>query len=76
MYFRGPFEIYTWDGWMDGMGWDAWDGMGWMGYQKCPSNFCILCRYIEHVYTYLYIYTQKLSPHSCGFQIFMSSWGS
>ena len=36
--------------------------MGWMGYQKCPSNFFILCGYIVHVYTYLYIYiyTQKL----------------
>ena len=38
------------------------DGMGWMDgmeYQKCPSNFFILCGYIEHVYTYLYIYTEN-----------------
>ena len=34
------------DGWMD----------GWMGYQKCPSIFFILCRYIDKVYTYLYRY--------------------
>ena len=26
--------------------------------QKCPSNFFILCEYIEHVYTYLYIYSK------------------
>ena len=40
----------------DGMGW------GWTGYQKCPSIFFILCGYTDHVYMYLYIYTQKLSP--------------
>ena len=45
----------------DGMG---WDGMGWgeTGYQKCPSMFFILFRYIEDVYIYLCIYTQKFSP--------------
>ena len=38
----------------DGMG---WDGMGWgeTGYQKCPSMCFILCRYIDKIYTYLYI---------------------
>ena len=35
---------------MDGMGWD-----GWMEYQKFPSNFFILCGYIEKVYTFLYM---------------------
>ena len=33
----------------------GWDGMGWdrTGYQKCPSNFFILCEYIGNVYTYI-----------------------
>ena len=29
---------------------------GWVGgteYQKCPSNFFILCEYIGNVYTYI-----------------------
>ena len=38
----------------DGMGWIGWDG--WTEYQSCPSNFFILCEYIELVYTYLYLY--------------------
>ena len=33
---------------------DGWDGMGWTGRQKCPSNFFILCAYIGKVYMYLY----------------------
>ena len=47
------FYLMRWGG----MG---WDGMGWDGteYQKCPSNFFILCEYIENVYTYLYIYSK------------------
>ena len=57
---------------------DGWDGMdGWTEYQKCPSNFFILCEYIEHVYTYLYIYILKnCHQHSYGFQTLMSSWRS
>ena len=44
-HFRNyPMYVFT-----DGMGWD-----GWTEYQKCPSMFFILCRYIEHVYIYLY----------------------
>ena len=37
----------------DGMG---WGGVGWDGTedQKCPSNFFILCEYIDNVYTYIY----------------------
>ena len=33
------------------------DGMGWdeTGYQMGPSIFCILCRCIDKVYTYLYM---------------------
>ena len=30
-------------------------GTGWTGYQKCPLKFFILCRYIDKVYTYIYI---------------------
>ena len=43
------------------MGWVGWDGTG---YQKCPSNFFILCEYIGNVYTYIYIYihVQSVSP--------------
>jgi len=33
----------------DGMGW------GWTEYQKCPLIFFILCRYIDKVYTYIYM---------------------
>ena len=40
------------DGWVD----------GFTEYQKCPSIFFILCWYIDHVYVYLSIYSQKLSP--------------
>ena len=31
------------------------DGVRWggTGYQKCPSNFFILCEYIGNVYTYI-----------------------
>ena len=36
------------------MGWD-----GWTEYQKCPSNFFILCEYIENVYTYLEVFNIK-----------------
>ena len=65
------YELMYGMGW-DGMGWD-----GWMEYQKCPSNFFILWGYIEHVYTYLYIYILKnCHQHSYGFQNFMPSWGS
>ena len=33
----------------DGVG--GW--VGGTGYQKCPSNFFILCEYIGNVYTYI-----------------------
>ena len=38
------------------MGWYGW--MGWTEYQKCPSNFFILCEYIEYV-LYLLIFILK-----------------
>ena len=45
IYTRGPKgRVYGWMGWI-----------GWMEYQKFPSNFFILCGYIEHLYNYLYI---------------------
>ena len=48
IYTQGPKgRVYGWDGWMD----------GWTGYQKCSSILFILCRYIDHVYMYLYIYS-------------------
>ena len=47
-------------------GWDGWDGMV---YQKCPSNFFILCGYIEHVYTYFYIYSKIVNKILMGFKI-------
>ena len=36
------FENVLFDGWV-----------GWTEYQKCPSNFFILCGYIGNVYTYI-----------------------
>ena len=59
-------------GWMDG-----WDG--WTEYQKCPSIFFILCRYIDHVYICLYIYIyifKNCHQDSYGFKNLMSSLGS
>ena len=51
--------------WMDWVsilcGYMEFDGvgclMGWggTGYQKCPLIFFILCKYIDKVYTYLYM---------------------
>ena len=52
-------------GWMDGMGWMD----GWMEYQKCPSNFFILCEYIEDVYTYLYIFSKIVTKILMDFKI-------
>ena len=43
--FRRPFFLNVY----------GWGGMGWTEYQKCPSNFFILCGYIDHVYVYLYM---------------------
>ena len=49
---------------------DEWMGwMGWMEYKKCPSNFFILCEYIEHVYTYLYINSKIVTNILMGFKI-------
>ena len=48
--------------------------MGWDGISKVSLKFFILLEYIEHVYTYLDIYS-KIVQHSYGFQNFMSSWG-
>ena len=43
--------------------------MGWTEYQKCPSIFFTLCRYIDNVYMYLYRYIiQNFHHHSYGFQ--------
>ena len=42
---------------------------GWTEYQKCPSNFFILCGYKEHVYTYLYVYSKIVSNILIGFEI-------
>ena len=42
-------------------GWDGMDGMDGTESQKCPSNFFILCEYID-MYIPTYIYTQKMSP--------------
>ena len=53
----------------------GWDGMGWTEYQKCPSNFVILCEYIVNVYTYIYISMFKVCHQLCyGFENLMSSW--
>ena len=47
--------------WMDWVsilcGYMEFDGVGWggTGYQKCPLIFFILCKYIDKVYTYIYI---------------------
>ena len=44
-----PLIFFIFDGWMG----------GWMGvaeYQKCPSNFLILCEDIRNLYAYIYIY--------------------
>ena len=41
-----------------------------MGYQKCPSMFFILYRYIEHVYIYyLHIYSKIVINILMGFKI-------
>ena len=40
--------------------WIRWDGTVWKGYQKCVSFN--ICEFIENVYTFLFIYTPKLSP--------------
>ena len=56
------------DGW-DGIGWDGMYGMDRMEYQKCPSNFFILCVYIEYVYTYLYIYSKIVTNILMGVKI-------
>ena len=45
----------------------GWDG--WMEYQKCLSNFFILCEYIKHVYTYLYMYSKIVTNILMGSKI-------
>ena len=52
---------------MDGMGWDGL--MGWTEYQKYPSIILILFEYIEHVYTYLDIYSKIVTNILMGFKI-------
>ena len=53
-------------GWMDG-----WDGMGWDGteYQKCPSNFFILCEYIVNLNTYIYPCSKFVTNFVMGLKI-------
>ena len=48
---------------MGRVGRTGWTGGtdGRTGYQKCPSIFFILCKYIDYVYIYLYT-KKKLSP--------------
>ena len=54
MSLQGPAQIYTTRRESPVYRWMGWDG--WREYQKCTSNFPILCGYIENLYTYLYIY--------------------
>ena len=63
------FELFSLMGWMDG-----WNGTA---YQKCASNFFILCEYIGNLSTYIYIYISmfKVCHQLCyGFENLMSSW--
>ena len=58
MSLRGPVITLTTrpEGPSLRMGWDGMDGWdGWTEYQKCPLIFFILCRYIDKVYTYIYM---------------------
>ena len=52
-------------------GWDGWDG--WMEYQKCPSNFFILCEYIGNIYLliYIYIYSKIVTNFVMGSKIYV-----
>ena len=53
------------------------DGLGWIEYQKSPSLFFILCRYIEHIYIYLCIYSKTVTNILKGFKIWFftpSAW--
>ena len=61
---RGPAQIYTTRREAPSLRMD-----GWMEYQKCPSNFFILCEYIEHVYTYLYIYSKIVTNFLIAFKM-------
>ena len=49
-------------------------GMDGMGYQKCPSIFFILCRYIDYVYISTYIRNKNCHQHSYRFENLLSSW--
>ena len=45
------------------------DGIDGMEYQMCPSNFFIICEYIENVCTYLYIYSKIVTNILMGLKI-------
>ena len=47
------------------------DAMGWgrTGYQKCPSNFFILCGYIDYVYMNMYTCSQFVTNFVMGLKI-------
>ena len=51
-------EFDMMDGWVDGT-----------GYQKCPSNFFILCEYISDVYTYIYPCSKFVTNFVMGLKI-------
>ena len=42
---------------------------GGTGYQKCPSNFFILCENIGRVYIYLYMYSKFVTNILMGLKI-------
>ena len=45
------------------------DGVGLDGNQMCPSMFFILCKNLEHVYTYLIVYKKIVTNMLMGFKI-------
>jgi len=70
MSLRGPVPTPTTEarraeftgGWMDGMGWDGWDGMGWGIKSVLQFSLYFVCIYI--LYLTSYICSQNLSPTS------------
>ena len=41
----------------------GWVGVGWTGYQKCPSIFLILCSYMDHVHVYAYTFSKVVRTY-------------
>ena len=60
--FRRARSASLMDG-LDGVGWDG------MGYQKCPSNFFILCEPLDHVHICLYTYSKIVTNILMGFKL-------